>query len=145
MLESSGGTPVLQTPTGEPSSTPLDPGLPVPDAPADVSRPESRTVQPPSNDKHQKNFETIKYSIAHMLRTAATLLQTFGKASLSKRNPDPFQKHSQTLIAESLAQTVIDQLSAIRNSPMERTPDAYGYWTGVLKIVEDLLVDCKYL
>lgn len=88
------------------------------------------------NNLYFRNFRTI----SSMLKTKSIGLffQSLGKALVSKRNPDLFQKQSHTAIAEALAATVLEQFRRFDNaSSLEK----HTYWLKHGYILKDMLVD----
>ena len=92
------------------------------------------------DDIYQKNLNVIRFLLGKTLKTTSALLQTFAKASLTKRNPDPFQKQKQIAVADAMAKTVIKQLTTFH---LDRDVDRYGYWNSILQVAENLLIDSK--
>jgi E3 ubiquitin-protein ligase HUWE1 len=85
-----------------------------------------------------RNFQTLRYLLAKVPIVIPTFFQALGKALVSKRNPDAFQRQCNALIADALAETVLSQL----NFPKDDTSgESYTYWVLMLGAVKDLLVN----
>ncbi|TVY36649.1 E3 ubiquitin-protein ligase [Lachnellula subtilissima] len=83
-----------------------------------------------------QNYRTINSMLK--TRSISTFFQTLGKALVTKRNPDAFQKQSHMAIADALAETMLLQLSRSDNSP---SIENFKYWIRLLAVLKEMLVD----
>ena len=121
------------------SELPLEPvngELPAPATPADKMPTSSSKSEP--DTAYFKNFQVLKYLLSKMSRTMSPFFQTLGKALVTKRNPEPFQKQSHATVADALAETILQQLSP---PAQESTIENYSYWIGMLHVLKDMLID----
>lgn len=85
-----------------------------------------------------KNYQTLRYLLSKLPRTISPFFQTLGKALVPKRNSDAFQKYTHIAIADSLAETILDQLLLGGNGSKI---DNYSYWVGMLHVLNDMLIE----
>ncbi|TVY39925.1 E3 ubiquitin-protein ligase [Lachnellula occidentalis] len=83
-----------------------------------------------------QNYRTINSMLK--TRSISTFFQTLGKALVTKRNPDAFQKQSHMAIADALAETMLLQLGRSDNSP---SIENLKYWIRLLAVLKEMLVD----
>jgi E3 ubiquitin-protein ligase HUWE1 len=90
------------------------------------------------NNPFFQNYRTIN----NILKTKSlcAFFQTLGKALVTKRTPDAFQKQSHMAIADALAETMLLQLGRSENSS---SLENYKYWIRLLAVLKDMLVDSK--
>ncbi|KAM0809593.1 hypothetical protein AB5N19_09937 [Seiridium cardinale] len=96
-----------------------------------------------------RNFDTINAVLHSLMSAIFPLLQTFGKALLSRhRNDrninherDNYTKAHHIKLAHELASIMLDQLVIPENT---RTPNLFHYWILVTHAVHELLFDRKY-
>lgn len=136
-------TPQVETPATEsPSVTPdFVPAAAAVFLPPNLERKPKFPTQPEQDTTYFKNFQTLRYSLSKICRTISPFFQTLGKALVTKRSPEPFQKQSHVAIAEALAKTILAQLAPI---DVERSLENYSYWIGMLHTLDDMLVDSKF-
>lgn len=137
----------LQTPILEPSESTLEPP-PTASLIGDASQTTMNAATSDTTPKilskaemeslYFKNYQTLKYLLSKMHRTVSPFFQTLGKGLVPKRNIDSFQKQTHIAIAESLAETIIAQLSLeVEGTTMEK----YSYWITLLQVLSDMLIE----
>jgi E3 ubiquitin-protein ligase HUWE1 len=87
-----------------------------------------------------QNFQTLRYLLSKTPPTISLFFQSLGKALISKRNLEPYQRQSHVSIADALAETVLLQLSPFF---IESSIENYTYWIVMLGTVKDLLINGK--
>jgi E3 ubiquitin-protein ligase HUWE1 len=115
--------------------------LPVPATNSSATLADKKPISPSKAEQdsaHFKNFQILKYLLSKMSRTISPFFQTLGKALVTKRNPESFQKQSHASIADALAETILQQLSP---PAQESTIENYSYWIGILHVLKDMLID----
>jgi E3 ubiquitin-protein ligase HUWE1 len=111
-----------------------------------VDRPSSSLAESQTVTKRERessrfqNFQTLRYLLSKMPATISLFFQGLGKALISKRNIEPYQRQSHVLIADALAETVLLQLLPFFN---ESTSENYTFWIVMLGIVKDLLINSE--
>ena len=86
-----------------------------------------------------KNFQTIRYLLNKMSRTISPFFQTLGKCLVTKRGVDDYQKWSHAAIADSLVETILQQLGRYE----ERSVENFTFWIGMIHVLKDMLIECK--
>ena len=87
-----------------------------------------------------KNYHTIKFLLGKMSRAIIPFFQTLGKALVSKRSSDSFQKQGQLAIADALVESILSQLTP---SEDDYSPETFSYWIGMLHCLKDMLIESK--
>ncbi|CZR52630.1 related to TOM1 protein [Phialocephala subalpina] len=85
-----------------------------------------------------KNYQSLRYLLAKMPRTIQPVLQTLGKAVVTKRNPDSFQKQYHLALADALVESIMSQLVVFGD---EASVQNFTYWGGLLNVVNLMLID----
>jgi len=139
-------SPALETADPDTSVTPLSSTSVNGDSPApvvnDASKPADKEKASTKSEQSNPFFQNYR-TITNMVKTKSlsAFFQTLGKALVTKRNPDVFQKQSHMAIADALAETMLHQLGRPENSS---SLENYKYWIRVLAVLKDMLVDSKY-
>ncbi|KUJ13456.1 uncharacterized protein LY89DRAFT_754201 [Mollisia scopiformis] len=116
-------------------------GETVPLSEGDVSQsPNSKkSISKPEQDTPAfKNYQTLRYLLAKMPRTVQPLFQTLGKAVVTKRNPDHFQKQYHFALADALVESILSQFVGFGEAS---SVDNFDYWRGLLNILNSMLID----
>ncbi|KAK0100661.1 hypothetical protein ONS95_007113 [Cadophora gregata] len=114
----------------------------VPDAPE--SKPAIPEKSPKTVSKAEqsspsfKNYQTLRYLLGKMSRVITPFFQTLGKALVSKRVPDNFQKQGVLAIADALVESILSQLTP---SEDDYSPETFSYWIGILHCLKDMLIE----
>ncbi|KAJ1337926.1 E3 ubiquitin-protein ligase HUWE1 [Microdochium nivale] len=116
-----------------------DNGLPdvLSQAPTNGEKPPGATQSEQSSPRY-RNYRTIRGLLHSLMPTAFPLLQTFGKALLPRRERDVYTRAHHVRMAESLAETILSQLSSL--GPNKPSKD-YQYWIIMLHTVHEMLID----
>ncbi|RDW82428.1 hypothetical protein BP6252_03540 [Coleophoma cylindrospora] len=85
-----------------------------------------------------KNYTILKLLLSHMPRAIAPFFQALGKALVSKRSQETFQKQNQITIAEALADVILQQLD---HRSEERSLEQVKYWQIMLKVLSKVMVE----
>lgn len=107
---------------------------------APTSAPDKKPKAPTKQEQstpYFKNFQVIRYLLAKMSRTISPFFQTVGKALMTKRNPDSFQKQGHVAIADALAEAVLSQLTP----PANDTVEGFSYNIAMLHVLNDMLIE----
>ncbi|KAH8811575.1 hypothetical protein F5884DRAFT_876864 [Xylogone sp. PMI_703] len=94
----------------------------------------------PGSAQH-KNLRTLDSLFGKLPRTISPFFQTLGKALVTKRHPDLFQKQRNTAIAEALAETLLGQLNKL--GAEEQSGEQFAYWVGLTLALKEMLIDSK--
>jgi E3 ubiquitin-protein ligase HUWE1 len=119
--------------------------MPPPPVPNSSSSPEKKPRVPTKAEQDSpafKNYQTVRHLLSKMSRSISPFFQTLGKALITKRNPEAFQKQSHIAMAEALAETMLQQLAPSEN---ESSIENFSYWIGMLHVLKDMLIDGKPL
>jgi E3 ubiquitin-protein ligase HUWE1 len=135
--------PTVEEPASIPQSTPnSEPGGEVPPFPPSVLAEVNAKFKVPTKAEQDsscfKNYQTLRYLLGKMSRTVSPFFQTLGKALVPKRNSDAFQKYTHVAIAESLAETILEQLN---RGGIGTLVENYSYWIGILHVLNDMLIE----
>ncbi|TVY92941.1 E3 ubiquitin-protein ligase TOM1-like [Lachnellula willkommii] len=105
----------------------------------DATKPVDEEKMPTKSEQKNQFFQNYR-TINSMLKTRSisTFFQILGKALVTKRNPDAFQKQSHMSIADALAETMLLQLGRSDNSP---SIENLKYWIRLLGVLKEMLVD----
>ena len=106
---------------------------------ASQKKPES----PPKSEQDTpqfKNYQTLRHLLARVRQTTPPFLQTLGKALVTKRNPEAFQKQSNVAIAEALAESILQQMAP---SQVESSMDHHSFWIAMFTPVKEMLIEGK--
>jgi E3 ubiquitin-protein ligase HUWE1 len=117
--------------------------MPPPPVPNSSSSAEKKARVPTKAEQDSpsfKNYQTVRHLLSKMSRSISPFFQTLGKALITKRNPEAFQKQSHVAMAEALAETMLEQLAPCEN---ESSIENYSYWIGMLYVLKDMLIDSK--
>lgn len=85
-----------------------------------------------------KNYQSLRYLLGKMPQTIRPLLQTLGKAVVTKRNPDSFQKQYHLALADALVESIMSQLIVFGE---ESSVENFTYWGGLLSVINQMLID----
>ncbi|KAI5928137.1 hypothetical protein F4810DRAFT_180777 [Camillea tinctor] len=85
-----------------------------------------------------RNYQTLRGLLHALMPTTFPLLQTLGKAVITRRERDPYSRSLHIRLADELAQTVLTQLEL---PEQKRTTKDFHYWIIMLHAVHELLVN----
>ncbi|KAL2073000.1 hypothetical protein VTL71DRAFT_10324 [Oculimacula yallundae] len=85
-----------------------------------------------------KNYMTLRYLLGKMPRIITPFFQTLGKALVTKRSPDSFQKQGHLAMADALVKSILSQLGPSEN---ECSQENFSYWIGFLHCLRDMLIE----
>ncbi|KAK8094837.1 hypothetical protein PG997_001522 [Apiospora hydei] len=92
-----------------------------------------------------RNYQTLRVVLQSLMPNTYPLLQTLGKALLSKRGDrnverDTYPRYRHIKLAHGLAETVLGQVDL---SVTERSVPYFNYWVIILHTVHEMLLDRK--
>lgn len=96
---------------------------------------------PSQNSARFKNTQTLLYLLRKVPHSIAPFFQALGKLVLFRRSLDAYQKQCATIVADQLAQAVIDQLQFAGPKESEVLQDKYDYWYVILDSMSRLMID----
>ncbi|KAI9820754.1 MAG: hypothetical protein M1827_005124 [Pycnora praestabilis] len=91
-----------------------------------------------------KNVRTLRYLLSQIPSSITPFLQGLGKVLVAKRAPDAYPKQMAIMVAESIAEAMLEQLKLF---PFEASPtsqdrqDRYAYWIVILTSVSQLMIE----
>ncbi|CAL3973447.1 unnamed protein product [Diplocarpon coronariae] len=88
-----------------------------------------------------KNYQTLKFLLGKLPRVIKPFFQTVGKALVTKRTPDSFQKQGHLAIADALAESILGQLAP---SADESSLENYTYLMGIMDTLSNMLIDTSH-
>jgi E3 ubiquitin-protein ligase HUWE1 len=129
--------------TSEPATTPAPPAEGTNGSSATVTDPVVNTATAvPSQDSAQfKNTQTLRNLLSKIPTEIAPFCQSLGKLLLFRRNLEAYQRQCATVVADQLAQAVIDQLQYRGPQESESSEDRYAYWIVTLTSLSQLMID----
>ncbi|RFU28218.1 hypothetical protein B7463_g8120, partial [Scytalidium lignicola] len=100
---------------------------------------------PEEGSAQHQNLKTLDFLLGKLPRTISPFFQTLGKALVTKRHPDAFQKQRNTAIAEALAETILGQLNKFGEGEQsgEQSGEQFAYWVGLILALKEMLIDSK--
>lgn len=95
-----------------------------------------------SQDSAQfKNTQTLRALLSRIPTEIAPFFQSLGKLLLFRRSLEVYQRQCATIVADQLAQAVIDQLQFAGPKESEIEEDRYAYWIVILTSLSQLMID----
>ncbi|KAK2627602.1 hypothetical protein QTJ16_003568 [Diplocarpon rosae] len=88
-----------------------------------------------------KNYQTLKFLLGKIPRVIRPFFQTLGKALVTKRTPDSFQKQGHLAIADALAESILGQLAP---SADESSVENYTYLIGIVDTLSNMLIETSH-
>jgi E3 ubiquitin-protein ligase HUWE1 len=128
-------SPTLAT---EPSNTAVE------SSNTDTSLANSSTIVPTvaRQDSAQfKNTQTLRTLLSKIPTEIAPFFQSLGKLLLYRRTPELYQRQCATVVADQLAQAVIEQLQFDGPQGADLLEDRYAYWIVTLTSLSQLMID----
>ena len=110
-----------------------------------AAAPESRPKS--SYDRRSPEFmcvRILRYLLSQLPATITPLFAALGKGLVAKRQPDSQQKQNASLVAEAMAEAMLDQLrrgNMTEQIKEDRKQDQYSYWILMLTSTSQCLVD----
>ncbi|CAO2650868.1 Nn.00g091650.m01.CDS01 [Neocucurbitaria sp. VM-36] len=96
----------------------------------------------PSQDSAQfKNTQTLRNLLSKIPTEIAPFFQSLGKLLLFRRSLEAYQRQCATVVADQLAQAVLDQLQLEGPKMSETAEDRYAYWIVILTSLSQLMID----
>ncbi|KAI0576503.1 DUF913 multi-domain protein [Pyrenophora tritici-repentis] len=106
-----------------------------------ASRTASETAAVSQNSARFKNTQTLRNLLSKIPTEIAPFFQSLGKLLLFRRSLEPYQRQCATIVADQLAQAVIDQLEYEGPKDSEIIEDRYAYWIVVLTSLSQLIIE----
>jgi E3 ubiquitin-protein ligase HUWE1 len=120
----------------DPSETPLTGG----DVPS-AQEPSTQEAVPSQDSAQFKNTQTLRQLLSRIPTEIAPFFQSLGRLLLFRRSLEPYQRQCATIVADQLAQAVIDQLQSEGPKESKSPEDRYAYWIVTLTSLSQLMVD----
>jgi E3 ubiquitin-protein ligase HUWE1 len=98
-------------------------------------------VVPSQNSAQFKNTQTLRNLLSKIPTEIAPFCQSLGKLLLFRRSLETYQRQSATIVADQLAQAVIDQLQYRGPQESGSAEDRYAYWIVILTSLSQLMID----
>jgi E3 ubiquitin-protein ligase HUWE1 len=109
---------------------------------AAVTEPSTAEAAVPSQNSAQfKNTQTLRNLLSKIPTEIAPFCQSLGKLLLFRRSLETYQRQSATIVADQLAQAVIDQLQYRGPQESGSAEDRYAYWIVILTSLSQLMID----
>lgn len=96
---------------------------------------------PSQNSAQFKNTQTLRNLLSKIPTEIAPFCQSLGKLLLYRRSPEAYQRQCATVVADQLAQAVIDQLQYRGPLESNSAEDRYAYWVVILTSLSQLMID----
>jgi E3 ubiquitin-protein ligase HUWE1 len=96
---------------------------------------------PSQNSAQFKNTQTLRNLLSKIPTEIAPFCQSLGKLLLFRRSLEAYQRQSATIVADQLAQAVIDQLQYRGPQESGSAEDRYAYWIVILTSLSQLMID----
>jgi E3 ubiquitin-protein ligase HUWE1 len=108
---------------------------------ADSSATEPATATLSQNSAQFKNTQTLRNLLSKIPTEIAPFCQSLGKLLLFRRSLEAYQRQCATVVADQLAQAVIDQLQYRGPQESSSAEDRYAYWIVILTSLSQLMID----
>ncbi|KAL6153386.1 E3 ubiquitin-protein ligase tom1 [Exserohilum turcicum] len=93
------------------------------------------------NSAQFKNTQTLRNLLSKIPTDIAPFFQSLGKLLLFRRSLEAYQRQCATVVADQLAQAVIDQLEYEGPKESENVEDRYAYWIVILTSLSQLMIE----
>lgn len=93
------------------------------------------------NNAQFKNTQTLRNLLSKIPTEIAPFFQSLGKLLLFRRSLEAYQRQCATVVADQLAQAVIDQLTFENPIEADSIEDRYAYWIVILTSLSQLMID----
>ncbi|KFY92270.1 hypothetical protein V498_05090 [Pseudogymnoascus sp. VKM F-4517 (FW-2822)] len=104
-----------------------------------IHKPQSLSLTPEESQSPEfKNFRNLHNLLGKMPISMSIFFQVIGKGLVPKRTPDSFQRQSNIAIANAIVETVLSQLTSVRD---ESSSETYTFWVLMFRTVKDILVN----
>lgn len=113
-------------------------GLSVPADQSDPSRQSRPSTEEQSTAQYQ-NYQILRVLLQSLMPSAYSFFQTLGKALMTRRERDSYQRAKHMQLADALAETVLDQLEPFVDRTLAKSE--LQYCIIMLHIVHEMLVD----
>ncbi|KAH8730382.1 hypothetical protein GQ44DRAFT_823136 [Phaeosphaeriaceae sp. PMI808] len=96
---------------------------------------------PSQNSAQFKNTQALRNLLSKIPTEIAPFCQSLGKLLLFRRSLEAYQKQCATIVADQLAQAVIDQLQYCEPQESNNVEDCYAFWIVILTSLSQLMID----
>ncbi|KFY50994.1 hypothetical protein V496_09038 [Pseudogymnoascus sp. VKM F-4515 (FW-2607)] len=104
-----------------------------------IHKPQPLSLTPEESQSPEfKNFRNLHNLLGKMPISMSIFFQVIGKGLVPKRTPDSFQRQSNIAIANAIVETVLSQLTSVRD---ESSSETYTFWVLMFRTVKDILVN----
>ncbi|EUC50397.1 hypothetical protein COCMIDRAFT_81806 [Bipolaris oryzae ATCC 44560] len=93
------------------------------------------------NSARFKNTQTLRNLLSKIPTEIAPFFQSLGKLLLFRRSLEAYQRQCATVVADQLAQAVIDQLEYEGPKQSDNIEDRYAYWIVILTSLSQLIIE----
>ncbi|USP81000.1 hypothetical protein yc1106_08274 [Curvularia clavata] len=93
------------------------------------------------NSAQFKNTQTLRNLLSKIPTEIAPFFQSLGKLLLFRRSLEAYQRQCATVVADQLAQAVIDQLEYESPKESDNVEDRYAYWIVILTSLSQLIIE----
>ncbi|KAJ6200849.1 hypothetical protein J3E72DRAFT_212120 [Bipolaris maydis] len=93
------------------------------------------------NSARFKNTQTLRNLLSKIPTEIAPFFQSLGKLLLFRRSLEAYQRQCATVVADQLAQAVIDQLEYEGPKESDNIEDRYAYWIVILTSLSQLIIE----
>lgn len=92
-----------------------------------------------------QNVRTLRYLLSQIPASITPFLQGLGKALIAKRRPDTYARQSAYMVAEAMAEAILEQLRFGPPKDSTNVKDRLSYWIVVLTSLGQLLIEGQLL
>ncbi|KAF1836843.1 hypothetical protein BDW02DRAFT_492631 [Decorospora gaudefroyi] len=93
------------------------------------------------NSAQFKNTQTLRNLLSKIPTEIAPFFQSLGKLLLFRRSLEAYQRQCATVVADQLAQAVIDELEYEGPKDCDIIEDRYAYWIVILTSMSQLMIE----
>ena len=93
------------------------------------------------NSALNKNLQSLRYLLSQIPTSITPFFQGLGKALVTKRRADAYQRQCSYNVAEAIAKASIEQLNYEAPKAFDCAKDRYAYWIVVLTSISQLMIE----
>ena len=93
------------------------------------------------NSAISKNLQSLRFLLSQIPTAITPFLQGLGKALVTKRRADAYQRQCSYSVAEAIAKASIEQLNYEAPKSFDSAKDRYAYWIVVLNSISQLMIE----
>ena len=94
-----------------------------------------------ATDVKPKNAKYIRFLLIGVATAITPFFQGLGRALVPKRKLDSYPRQNSYIVANAMAEVLVDQLDFVNKRAGIGTMERYSYWTTILNLVSQLMIE----